>query len=839
MTDTERWQQVKALVAGALDQPAEARSAWLSTQPAAANVRQEAQALLDAEARAGHFLEGGALHAPGAAAALREATAVHGPPRVEIGQVLGAYRIERLIGEGGMGAVYLAARADDAFEKHVAIKLVRGGADWRLLVERLQQERRLLASLDHPNIARLIDGGATSDGVPYVVMEYVDGVAIDEYCQRTGAGVAARLALVQVVCEAVHHAHRNLVVHRDIKPGNILVTADGVPKLLDFGIAKALDSDRSMHTVTGFGAMTPDSASPEQITGAPVTVATDVYGLGVLLYRLLANRAPFAGATSPAALLRAVCEDEPVPPSRVAGGWPVPRDLDLVVLKALRKRPEDRYDSALQLSHDLGHFLAGRPVAAVPDSLAYRAVRFVARHRLATAAGVAAIVAGTAGVGAILWQARIADRERVRAERRFEDVRRLANSLIFELHDAIEPLPGSTPVRRTLVANALTYLDTLAAETGDDLRLKRELAAGYERLASVQGRRGGANLGDQAGAAISLGKALQLRQALVASPAAGPADIVALAGVHERRGQIAASPQLRSAAALEGLQWLDRLPPEAAASPSARTSRAALLWSVGVSRADQKDYPAAAEHYRQATLLYEQLLHDAPPARQAEASRSLSIAYKTLGAVSWVLDARDDAMAEYQKALALDEARLVTQPDNTTWLLDVSFSLASLAHARLNTGDSASALAHYQRSLELRQRALAGDPQNDQAMDAVVRGYRTVARVLDVRGESTAALAASAQAVALAVSRHDAHPDGGRAGPLIDALTDDVDRRRSVAGRVPAQATRLRKEACQAIDRIVQLQRDMLTRGATQIPGPAAATMASEQRSCRTGLTAP
>jgi len=263
-----------------------------------------------------------------------------------------------------------------------------------------------------------------------------------------------------------------------------------------------------------------------------------------------------------------------------------------------------------------------------------------------------------------------------------------------------------------------------------------------------------------------------------------------------------------------------------------------LLWSVGVSLADRQDYPAAAEHYRQATVLYEQLLHDAPPARQAEASRSLAIAYKTLGAVRWVLGAREDAMADYQKALALDEARLATQPDHTTWLLDVSFSLASLAHAKLNTGDSTAALAHYQRSLELRQRALAGDPQNDQAKDAVVRGYRTVARVLDVRGESTAALAASAQAVALAVSRHDAHPDGGRAGALIDALADDVDRRRSVAGRVPAQATRLRKEACQAIDRIVHMQRDMLARGATPVPGPAAGTMTREQRSCRAGPAA-
>ncbi len=286
-----------------------------------------------------------------------------------------------------MGTVYLATRADDAFDKQVAIKLVRAGLAGPGLVERLREERRVLASLDHPNIARLLDGGATDDGVPYVVMEYVDGLPLDAYCESRGTTVAGRVALVRHVCDAVHDAHRNLIVHRDIKPGNVLVTAAGTPKLLDFGIAKVLGGVAASRSQT-VGAMTPDSASPEQVTGGAITVGTDVYGLGLLLYRLLAERPravrPY-GRGSAAALLRRCARTIPVPPSRLAPGLSIPADLDRIVLKALAKRPQDRYDTAAALSDDLGRLLDQRPVRATPDSLAYRSRRFVARHRLGTA----------------------------------------------------------------------------------------------------------------------------------------------------------------------------------------------------------------------------------------------------------------------------------------------------------------------------------------------------------------------------------------------------------------------------------------------------------------------
>lgn len=832
MTEAGRWARVKGLVGEALELEPGQRTDWLARQDVPDDIRAEAQALVDAEARAGDFLEAAALSRRGAAAALFEATAVHAAPRVASGQVLGAYRILGQLGEGGMATVYLGERADDAFRKQVAIKLVRSGGDAASLADRLQQERRLLATLDHPNIARLIDGGATDEGVPYVVMEYVEGVPIDEFCRSRAASPAACVTLVRTICDAVHHAHRNLVVHRDIKVSNILVTPDGTPKLVDFGIAKALDADRQAQTLTGFGAMTPESASPEQVSGGPVTVATDIYGLGALLYRLLTGRGPFAHATNAADLLRAVCRDDPEPPSLVAPGPAIARDLDLIVLKALRKRPDDRYDSVAALAADLDRFLDGRPVAAAPDSTAYRVRRFVARHRLATAVAVAAAATLTAGVTTIVWQGRVAQRERARAERRFDDLRRLANTLVFDIHDAVLPLPGSTPVLKTLVESALTYLDSLAAEARNEIALQRDLANAYERLSSVQGRIGNANLGDHHGALASVAKAVTLREAVVGVPGAGPDDVVALAASYGRRAQLATTPDARQASVEEGFRVLRMLSHTDAEQPPAVVVTATLLWIDAGAHTDRKDYRTAAERYRRAAVLYEQLLRMSGSDRFQDASRNLAIAHKTLGAVLWMLDDRTGASDAYRKALALDEARLATQPDNTTWLLDVSFSLASLAHAELATDDTAASLSHYEQSLALRKRALAGDPQNAQARAAVERAYRTLARVLSIRGDVERALAASAQAVSMARDHSALLPDDQRAGPLIDALLNDADVRRELASRHPARAALHQRAACRGLDEVAQLQDAAQAHGIATPPGIDAESLARARLAC-------
>ncbi len=300
-----------------------------------------------------------------------------------------------------MGAVYLAERDDREYRMRVAIKVLRSDLDSGSVAQRFRQERQILAELEHPNIARLLDGGSTDGGVPYFVMEHVEGVPIDAYCEARQLSLRQRLELFRTACAAVAHAHGKRVVHRDLKPGNILVTAEGTPKLLDFGIAKLLIArPASEHTVTGTRVMTPEYASPEQWRGSPVTAASDVYSLGVVLDRLLTGRGPYRPTLSlPDEIGRAICEDDPEPPSAAApqARHRLAGDVDAIVLKALRKEPERRYGSAEELSEDIRRHLEGRPVTARRDRLAYRADRLLRRNKAAavtalTTAALAALV---------------------------------------------------------------------------------------------------------------------------------------------------------------------------------------------------------------------------------------------------------------------------------------------------------------------------------------------------------------------------------------------------------------------------------------------------------------
>jgi serine/threonine-protein kinase len=327
----------------------------------------------------------------------------------------GAYRTIRPLGSGGMGAVYLAERADDQFHKHVAIKLLKRGMDTDDILRRFRNERQVLASLEHPHIARLIDGGATEDGLPYLVMEFVDGLPIDTYCRTHRVGLPERLRLFQQVCDAVHYAHQNLIVHRDLKPGNILVTTDGTPKLLDFGIAKVLEHDPASYysqaqTQADTQLLTPAYASPEQVRGQTVTTATDVYSLGVILYELLTEQPPYdlASASGPE-LERRISETQPPRPSTVGPKAPLDGrtrefmralkgDLDNIVLMALRKEPERRYASAERFAEDIDRHLGGHPVAARPDTLGYRSAKFVRRHRLAVSTAALGIISLAVGL---------------------------------------------------------------------------------------------------------------------------------------------------------------------------------------------------------------------------------------------------------------------------------------------------------------------------------------------------------------------------------------------------------------------------------------------------------
>jgi serine/threonine protein kinase/Tfp pilus assembly protein PilF len=428
----EGWKQLESLFYAALEMPADERAEYLEQAcQGNAELRARVEDLLASEAVADDFLE-----APVAEAARQ----FHVP--VDEGARLGAYRILRSIGEGGMGAVYLAARADDLYRRQVAIKIVRGGFASPAMMERFRSERQILANLDHPNVARLFDGGVTADGLPYLVMEYVDGVTIDRFCQQKNLNTAQRLRLFALVCSAVDYAHKNLIVHRDLKPANILVTADGVPKLLDFGIAKLLDSETDQGvTRTMERVMTPEYASPEQIRGEPVTTATDVYALGVLLYELLAGVRPFRlERSSPVKAVQAICDTAPIIPSEMvrleeqraarenrshSNAPPDARralrgDLDNIILTAMRKEPSRRYLSVTALSADINAHLLGFPVHARPDTWRYRTGKFIHRHKAGVAIAVVAVI-GLIGfsIGMALL-ARRATREMLVAQRESE-----------------------------------------------------------------------------------------------------------------------------------------------------------------------------------------------------------------------------------------------------------------------------------------------------------------------------------------------------------------------------------------------------------------------------------
>jgi eukaryotic-like serine/threonine-protein kinase len=510
----DRWREVESLFYAAMDRPPEERVAFLdSACEGRPELRLEIEGLLKADAHTGAFI---ARVVEGAA------ESIHASQALQPGDRLGLYRILGEIGSGGMGAVYLAERNDGEFRRQVAIKVVKRGMDTAAILNRFRDERQILADLNHPNIARLLDGGTTMDGRPYLVMEYVDGLPITRYALLQKLSIPERLRLFQQVCAAVDHAHRNLVIHRDIKPGNILVAPNGVPRLLDFGIAKIVDPALPGAAETrsiGLRLLTPEYASPEQIRGEKISITTDVYSLGATLYELLTGERPRQLQTNTSAELeRIVCFEGVSKPSAVAkrSGNPDARrlegDLDNIVLMALRHDPERRYRSVEQFSEDVRRYLERLPVIARADSLLYRSGKFVRRHYwgVAGAALVAASLIGSSIIAGV--HARRAEEEAIKANRRFQQVRQLAGVFIFDFERRIRTLPGATEAREFVVQTASEYLDSLAAEATGTLDLQIELAGAYERLAEIRGSPNKAAMGDRSQALALYEKSLALRR---------------------------------------------------------------------------------------------------------------------------------------------------------------------------------------------------------------------------------------------------------------------------------------------------------------------------------------
>ena len=489
----ERWRTTEEILLAVWDAPAEAREGLLLERCAGdSELLDYLRELMAAQLAADQWT------APGAALS-SDGVAPAGTARR-----VGPFEIERMIGRGGMGAVYLAHRADGQFEQKVAVKLIGLPFELEAFRQSFRRERQILAGLDHPHITRLLDGGVTTDGDLYLAMEYVDGIAIDVYCRRPGHTVEESLRLFQQVCSAVQYSHQNLIVHRDIKPSNILVTSTGNAKLLDFGTATLVAGADT--TQTGTGLMTVAYASPEQLRGEAVSTLSDVYSLGAVLFEMLAGRKAFDGGLG----ARLADERPPLLPESLGG------ELQQILQKALAPAPAQRYASVEQLSEDVRRYLDGEPVLAHPPGLWYRTAKFVRRNRLAVAGAALLVVTLAGGVAATLWQARLTRAAQLRAERRFNDVRQLAHYLVFDIHSGLERLPGSTTLEKQVVERSLRYLDALAAENASDPALRLEMAEAYQKLGDVLGNPFTNSIGDRKAALAIYPKALALANSVAA-----------------------------------------------------------------------------------------------------------------------------------------------------------------------------------------------------------------------------------------------------------------------------------------------------------------------------------
>jgi len=691
--DAAFWERVRTLFHAAVDADRDERNAlFADCDP---NLRAEVERLLEQHDAAAGFLEQSVWDLVETADAKWEHV------------LIGPYRVVRQLGHGGMGTVFLASREDAEFEQRVAIKLVRRGAGGESLLQRFRQERQILAALEHPNIARLLDGGTTSGGVPYLVMEYVEGTPIDGYCRVHNLPIDARLRLFLQLCDAVQYAHRGLVIHRDIKPANVLVTADGIPKLLDFGIAK-LTSAQTDHTVTRL--MTPDYASPEQLAGKLVTTATDVYSLGLLLFELLTGKRPFENVVRTA-------DTEPPRASSVSGLRALRGDLDRILLVALDPDPNCRYASVDKFADDVRRHLDGHPVSARGASLGYRTAKFVRRNKLFVAAAAVAVVVAIVAFLAVLQQKRI-------AERRFEQVRSLAHAVVFDLHDAIAKLPGSTSARALLVRHALGYLDALAKESTRNTPLQMELAAAYERVGDVQGMPYRANLGDSAGALVSYRKALDIAEEVRTRQPDNTATLLLIADLHDRTGWIEQ----------RALRFRDALVHHEAARKIRESLHddlaLARTWVAIADSRYQSAYPAAAVRgaYETADHILDRVA--VTDANRKDVLTERGRVHQRLGGYFTGAREHDPARAllHHQAAERALEARAALDPNDAVAKRNFADQLVMTATLQNSVHDGAAALAGTSRALPILRALADADADNAEAQHDLAFAYTQNAR---------------------------------------------------------------------------------------------------------------
>ena len=742
------WQKIEAAIDLASEIPIERRDEWLCEFCAGdAKLKSEIESLLAFESESEQFLE--KTVSPYAAAILSESETD------AAGKLFGVYRIVKEIGRGGMGAVYLAERSDGEYEQQVALKIIRQTIIDKESENRFRRERQILAALNHPNIARLLDGGVSGAGEPFLVMEYVFGKPFLEYAESAELSISDRLALFLKVCSAVAFAHQNLIVHRDIKPSNIIVTSNGDPKLLDFGLAKMLDFEAEpTQTATAFRAMTPAYAAPEQMRGETVTTASDIYSLGIVLYELLTNSRPFEFKTNSfEEMLRVVSTTEPIRPSSAENSrFQIPDskfeigvnpkskiqnpkllkgDLDNIVLMALRKEPARRYHSVGEFADDIERHLKGLPVAARPNTFSYRAEKFVKRTRLGVAAGLLIFLTLLGGIITTIWQANRAETQRRKAEKRFGEVRKIAGSFIFEISPKIENLAGAMEAREILVTRALEYLDNLQRESSDDRDLQRELAAAYEKVGDIQGRLNQPSLGDTKSALESYRKAQKLRESVLSADTENPEKQSELANDYEQIGYLSWwSSDTKKAVELyqKSLEVREKLVAENPANPDFRQRLAKLQMQYGDIPAWDKETEKALGYYNSALEILGKLTMEMPD--DASVKGDLARCYARLSDVHNTTGDLDAALNESEKALAIYEPLTAKFPSDIKQRRGMWVAYFRQCQIYLGKKDAAKARQSCEKVSDIAESDFQNDPKNDMTHHSRAVGFYHLGEVL-------------------------------------------------------------------------------------------------------------
>lgn len=774
----EEWQRIRPILESALELPSANRAVFLDAACDDSSLRREVESLILSHEQA----RTDSLNSLSTPSFVMEEARFSLPA----GKRIGAYEILEEIAQGGMGAVYRAVRADGQYKQQVALKIVRADIGLGMTASRFRNERQILASLNHPNIARMLDGGTTADGLPYLVMEFIDGLPITEYCDLKRITVDGRLQLFRTVCSAVHYAHQRLVIHRDIKPANILITSGGVPKLLDFGIAKILDPDLLRGNVTltsgGLLVMTPEYASPEQLQGKTITTATDVYSLGLVLYELLAGRRAYRFKNpTPYEVARAVLETDPEKPSTairrkevieeraqartalapevVSGlrGSSIEKlerslsgDLDNIVLKAIYKESDLRYSSADQFSEDIRRHLENLPVLARRSTFAYRSWKYIARHKVGITSAALIALSLLAGIISATREARIARASQLRAEQRFNDVRKLANSLMFEIHDSIKDLPGATKAREILASDARQYLDSLSLQASSDPSLQHDMAAAYDRLGDVYGYTGAANLGDFAAASQSYAKALGIRESLATANPKNLQYQIELADEYFRVEGTQESNSDFSGALNTVRRALNLLQNADTAENDTRLQDriGGQYYFAGSLMEKTGDTPAALQSYRKAISFHERVAagSSANVFSRAHVVADYNGAAKILAQEGQI----DDAVAMSAKALSIIKQLAVAYPTNATLREYLAESYNILADLYQSKKNLSAALEKHRAANHIFQQLMIADPGNQLAAANFAFSDEAIGEILVRQGDMTEGLKALRQAVTAA-----------------------------------------------------------------------------------------